>query len=329
MEPWMNEVGNNGGAGEGCGEGSLAASGGPPLHLHHLDHNPPLSPHDAPPRVPCPPPSRMDAEGEPREGEIGIEQQHTYQQTDRQNRAGPAATASISFIAGTAAAALICVQRWTMAIQSSDAPGASSGLLRCMNATRATQALGRMWRDVLLSLYVFHHARPLYHKTACAVPYFSACRSSWGSGGRRQQPDTRFHLISDTAMCARSMDRADPEMCGWADHELRTAAWRTGELENWRIAGSMELSRASVSALLFGTTTPQDEGGQRCISRQKIKNAGVGLSAQTVDKTDGHGDGQPPRVLGKSTLDSDKLLSLMPSQSPPCCASKHASPGTI
>lgn len=71
----------------------------------------------------------------------------------------------------------------------------------------------------------------------------------------------------------------------------------------------MELSRASVSALLFGTTTPQDEGGQRCISRQKIKNAGVGLSAQTVDKTDGHGDGQPPRVLGKSTLDSDKLLS--------------------
>lgn len=64
----------------------------------------------------------------------------------------------------------------------------------------------------------------------------------------------------------------------------------------------MELSRASVSALLFGTTTPQDEGGQRCISRQKIKNAGVGLSAQTVDKTDGHGDGQPPRVLGKSHL---------------------------
>lgn len=121
MEPWMDEVGNNGGAGEGCGKGSLAASGGPPLHLHHLDHNPPLPPQDAPPRVPCPPPSRMDAEGEPREGEIGIEQQHTYQQTDRQNRAGPAATASISCIAGTAAAALICVQRWTMAMQSSDA----------------------------------------------------------------------------------------------------------------------------------------------------------------------------------------------------------------
>lgn len=92
----------------------------------------------------------------------------------------------------------------------------------------------------------------------------------------------------------------------------------------------MELFHASVSALLFGATTPQDEGGQKCISRQKIKNAGVGLSAQTVSKTDGHGTKSRRESWANPhwTLTNS---SLMPSQSPPGppCASKHASPGRI
>ena len=98
MEPWMDEVGNNGGAGGvRDGESSLAAAGvrsTPPPSPPRPQPTPP--PHD-PPEVPLPP-SRMDAEGEPREGEIGIEQQNTNRrrdgQTDRRNRPGSAATAS-------------------------------------------------------------------------------------------------------------------------------------------------------------------------------------------------------------------------------------------
>lgn len=83
-----------------------------------------------------------------------------------------------------------------------------------------------------------------------------------------------------------------PRCAERADHELRTAAWGTGELGNWR-TGERRAAWSSPARQFPHCSSeprrPQDEGGQRCISRQKIKNAGVGLGAQTVDKADGHG----------------------------------------
>lgn len=72
---------------------------------------------------------------------------------------------------------------------------------------------------------------------------------------------------------------------------------------------------------------PKMKGAKGAFSRQKIKNAGVGLSAQTVDTTDGHGTKSRRESWANPHLTLTNS-SLMPSQSPPC-ASKHASPGTI
>ena len=92
-------------------------------------------------------------------------------------------------------------------------PGASSGLLLCMNATRRAQALGRMiclgvrysvGRVGHVVVMPFRAILPLHGSPSCslayyAVPHFSVCRSprgmEWKAEGRRQ-PDTR---CSDTS----------------------------------------------------------------------------------------------------------------------------------
>lgn len=143
---------------------------------------------------------------------------------------------------------------------------------------------------------------------------------------------TPAFISSLTRRCARDPWIVRIPRC--AGEQIMSCELQHGErelgLKTWRTVGSMELFHASVSALLFGATTPQDEGGQRCISRQKIKNAGVGLSAQTVDTTDGHGTKSRRESWANPHLTLTNS-SLMPSQSPPGppCASKHASPGRI
>ena len=63
------------------------------------------------------------------------------------------------------------------------------------------------------------------------------------------------------------------------------AAWGTGELEKCGHHGA--LPRANFHILLLGTTTQEDEGGQVCMARaKKLQKAGVGLTAETVDKPD-------------------------------------------
>jgi len=109
-----------------------------------------------------------------------------------------------------------------------------------------------------------------------------AVRCVKGGGGRQPDtrcPDTRFHLFSDTAMCGDPWIVRIPRCAERVDHELRTAGGISTSMEKWgagELRAAMALSRASLSALLFGTTRPKMKGAKGASRGKKTGTRGWG-----------------------------------------------------